>query len=99
MRSPERLEFERIASEQGLQAAIRWRDARFDRWFRSARDARARGRRRSMRWAWRRRRSASGRWIGAACRESGRTTAGPRPCAGRYSRCGSPAARGRGQRG
>jgi enoyl-CoA hydratase len=31
MRSPERLEFERIASEQGLQAAIGWRDARFDR--------------------------------------------------------------------
>ena len=28
-RSPERVEFERIASEQGLKEAIRWRDARF----------------------------------------------------------------------
>jgi enoyl-CoA hydratase len=28
-RSPERVEFERIADEQGLKEAIRWRDARF----------------------------------------------------------------------
>jgi enoyl-CoA hydratase len=28
-RSPERVEFERIAAEQGLKEAIRWRDARF----------------------------------------------------------------------
>ncbi len=30
-RSPERVEFDRIASEQGLKEAIRWRDARFER--------------------------------------------------------------------
>jgi enoyl-CoA hydratase len=29
-RSPERVEFERIAAERGLKEAIRWRDARFD---------------------------------------------------------------------
>jgi enoyl-CoA hydratase len=28
-RSPERVEFERIAAEQGLKAAVRWRDGRF----------------------------------------------------------------------
>ena len=29
LRSPERVEFERIAAERGLKAAIRWRDSRF----------------------------------------------------------------------
>ena len=29
-RSPEREEFDRIAAEQGLKAAIRWRDERFE---------------------------------------------------------------------
>jgi len=30
-RSPERIEFERIAAERGLKEAIRWRDSRFER--------------------------------------------------------------------
>ena len=29
-RAPEREEFDRIAAEQGLQEAIRWRDQRFE---------------------------------------------------------------------
>lgn len=31
LRSPERVEFERIAAERGLKEAVRWRDARFER--------------------------------------------------------------------
>ncbi|HEX6220930.1 MAG TPA: hypothetical protein VF115_07535 [Acidimicrobiia bacterium] len=31
LRSPERVEFERIAAERGLEEAIRWRDSRFEK--------------------------------------------------------------------